>query len=151
MRIERAKRGDLKEILELQYLAYQSEAALYDDFSIPPLKQTLEEIGREFDSGVFLKAIDDKGAIIGAVRGFIRDGTLSVERLIVHPDAQGQGIGSKLVCEIEAQCPAERCELFTGDKSVGNIRLYERLGYVKYKEQEAKPGLTFVYMEKRGK
>ena len=46
--IEKAQKEDLKEILELQYLAYQSEAKLFGDMDIPPLRQTIEEVGEEF-------------------------------------------------------------------------------------------------------
>ena len=37
MNITRAESGDLQEILDLQYLAYQSEAALFGNKDIPPL------------------------------------------------------------------------------------------------------------------
>ena len=59
--IEKAQKDDLKEILELQYLAYQSEAKLFGNMDIPPLKQTLEEVYDEFNKGVILKAIDENG------------------------------------------------------------------------------------------
>ena len=42
VKIEKAEREDLNEILELQYLAYQSEAALFGTNDIPPLRQTLD-------------------------------------------------------------------------------------------------------------
>ena len=42
--IIKADMGDLSEILDLQYLAYQSEARLFDDEYIPPLKQTLVDV-----------------------------------------------------------------------------------------------------------
>ncbi|MDX6313513.1 MAG: hypothetical protein QOF44_2977, partial [Streptomyces sp.] len=35
--ISTATEGDAESILKLQYLAYQSEAALYGDYSIEPL------------------------------------------------------------------------------------------------------------------
>ena len=35
--IIKADKGDLSEILDLQYLAYQSEARLFDNEDIPPL------------------------------------------------------------------------------------------------------------------
>ena len=57
MIIERANTNDLKYILDLQKLAYQSEAKLYDDYSIPPLTQTIEGIEQDFRSNLFLKAI----------------------------------------------------------------------------------------------
>ena len=65
--IEKAQKEDLKEILELQYLAYQSEAKLFGDMDIPPLKQTIEEVGEEFAKGTVLKVVDDSGDIIGSV------------------------------------------------------------------------------------
>ena len=45
--IERADKADLQKILELQYLAYQSEAQLFGDKNIPPLMQTLSDIEAE--------------------------------------------------------------------------------------------------------
>ena len=47
--IERAERNDLQQILDLQYIAYRSEAELLNDFRIPPLLQTLQELQAEFD------------------------------------------------------------------------------------------------------
>jgi len=54
IQIERANLEDAAEILALQKLAYLSEARIYDDFTIPPLLQTLEETVAEFDTQVFL-------------------------------------------------------------------------------------------------
>lgn len=42
-----------------------------------------------------------------------------------------------------------RYELFTSTKSKGNIALYERLGYKKYKEKDILGELKFVYLEKK--
>ena len=44
MTILPATRPDLPAILSLQSLAYQSEAVLLQNFSIPPLRQTLAEL-----------------------------------------------------------------------------------------------------------
>ena len=148
MLIIKAERDDLQEILDLQYLAYQSEAMLLNNFSIPPLKQTLEEVKQEFDNGIFLKVVDKDGVIIGSVRAYAKNGTLFIGKLIVQPNLQGQGIGTNLLTEIEKVCPQERFELFTSDRSEKNIRLYERLGYVKFREQEVTPELKFIYLRK---
>ena len=83
--IERANVENAGEILDLQKLAYQSEAALYDDYTIPPLTQTLEEITADFERQLFLKASVD-GRIVGSVRAYEREGACCIGRLIVHPD-----------------------------------------------------------------
>lgn len=88
----------LEAILSLQKLAYRSEAEIYDDFTIPPLTQTLEGIKKDFERQIFLKAVTD-GRIIGSVRAFVKEGTCYVGRLIVHPDFQNQGIGTQLMAE----------------------------------------------------
>lgn len=46
--ITKAQEPDLQEILDLQYLAYQSEAKLLNNPHIPPLTQTLQEVQTEF-------------------------------------------------------------------------------------------------------
>lgn len=148
MLIIKAEQKDLREILDLQYLAYQSEAKLCNNPHIPPLTQTMAAVEVEFEKGVFLKAINENGTIIGSVRAYSDNGTLHIGKLIVHPDLQGQGIGTKLLKEIEHVCPHERYELFTSTKSERNIRLYERVGYVKFKEEDAGKDLRFIYLSK---
>lgn len=149
MNITQAKREDLRDILDLQYLAYQSEAEIYNDHNIPPLKQTLEDVESEFDKGVILKATDETGNIIGSVRAFRENGSVYIGKLIVHPNRQRQGIGTALLSAVEAHFHDQRYELFTGSKSVRNIALYERLGYKIYTVKKIDDNLEFVYLEKR--
>ena len=100
MNIEPAYVRDAEEILELQKLAYRSEAAIYDDYAIPPLTQTLEEMRADFNGNLFLKA-SDEGTIIGSVRGHLNQGTCFIGRLIVHPAHQGRGLGTSLMNAID--------------------------------------------------
>lgn len=46
---------DSAEIINLQRLAYQSEAELYNDWSLPPLTQTIDNLIQEFSRSVILK------------------------------------------------------------------------------------------------
>ena len=148
MIIERAKIKDAKGILDLQKLAYKSEAEIYNDYTIPPLTQTLEEIRTDFESHVFLKASSDR-RIIGSVRAHTRKETCLIGRLIVHPDFQNQGIGTKLMTEIERYFSGTtRFELFTGHKSERNIRLYQKLGYKIFRNERITSDLTLIYLEK---
>lgn len=146
--IKKAQKEDLEKILELQYLAYQSEAKLFGNMDIPPLKQTIEEVYNEFQKGTILKALDDIGVIIGSVRAYQENGTVYIGKLMVHPEMQRKGIGTKLLLEIEREYPNQRYELFTSTKSISNIRLYERLGYKIFKEETVSQELQFVYLQK---
>ena len=146
MKIIKAEKSDLLSILSLQKLAYQSEAALYNDYSIQPLTQTLEELEQEFHNSVVLKAVSD-GEIIGSVRGYKKDNTAHIGRLIVKPECQNQGVGKALIIALESEFACNRYELFTGHKSVKNFALYEKLGYRRFKEVDV--GIfTMVFMEK---
>lgn len=149
MIVVRAEKRDLQKILDLQYLAYQSEARLFDNQDIPPLKQTLTDVGNEFQKGIILKALDEDKTIIGSVRAFCDNGTAYIGKLMVHPLKQGQGIGTKLLLEMEKQYPDQRYELFTSTKSEKNIALYQKLGYKIFDEEQITEELRFVYMEKR--
>lgn len=145
--IELAAESDLQEILTLQYLAYQSEAELFDDKKIPPLTQTLSDIKKEYAAGKILKAVRG-GEIIGSVRGRVDGETTYIGKLIVHPKFQGRGLGTRLLAEIERHCPSARFELFTSTRSLKNIGLYERAGYKKFREKKLTAELSFVYLEK---
>jgi ribosomal protein S18 acetylase RimI-like enzyme len=148
VKIEKAEREDLNEVLELQYLAYQSEAALFGTNDIPPLRQTLDEVVEEYNVGTILKMVDENGIIIGSVRAKENNDTVYIGKLMVHPDYRGNGFGTKLLSEIEHLFPNKRYELFTSTRSVDNIRLYQKSGYKIFSERIENDELTFVYMEK---
>lgn len=146
--ISKALKTDLKEILELQYLAYQSEAALFGNKDIPPLKETIEEVEEEYQKGLILKMTDPNGVIIGSVRAYEDGGTVYIGKLMVHPDHRRKGYGKMLLSEMEKYFPGRRYELFTSTRSVDNIRLYESVGYREFDRKKIDEELEFVYMEK---
>ena len=146
--IEHAQVEDAEVILDLQKRAYLSEAEIYNNASIPPLTQTLDEIRTEFDQQIFLKALIDE-RIIGSVRAYQTEGTCHIGRLIVHPDFQNRGIGSRLMNKIEGIFEqARRFELFTGDNSERNLYLYQKLGYREYRRQKFQEDLVLVFLGK---
>lgn len=148
MIIKKAEKNDLQKILDLQYLAYQSEAKLFNNPDIPPLRQTLAEVESEYQKGVVLKAVDENNTIIGSVRACYDNDTVYIGKLMVHPEKQGQGIGTQLLTAIEKEYQQKRYELFTSSKSKKNIELYEKSGYRIFREEQITEELKFVYLEK---
>ena len=146
--VDIASKGDYEEILNLQKLAYQSEAAIYNDYGIPPLTQTLKEFQEEAKSRIILKIIEDR-KIVGSVRGFEKDGTCHIGKVIVHPDYQNKGLGKMLVNAIEKCFEGARYELFTGYLSEKNLALYGKLGYKRFKSEKVTDVLQLVYLEKK--
>lgn len=147
--IELAYPEDATEILELQRLAYQSEASIYDDYSIPPLTQSLPEIEADFKNHVYLKAVHN-GKIVGSVRGRNDGETCYIGRLIVDPDLQNQGLGTRLLNEIEHAFPeVKRFELFTGERSKRNLYFYEKAGYKQFRREAISEKTALVFLEKR--
>lgn len=150
MIIEQAGESDLAEILALQKVSYKSEAEIYSDFSLTPLRQTLAEMQADYQKMIFLKAVVN-GKIIGSVRGVLENGTGHIGRLIVHPYFQSRGLGRKLLAAIEQRLgEAKRFELFTGHKSKRNISFYEKNGYKAFKQEKVAgaSGRERLYMEK---
>lgn len=146
--ISKASKEDLEEILILQKLCYISEAELINDFSIPPLKQTLESIIDEYNQCVFIKAVSGN-KIVGSVRGYKKDNVCYIGKVIVDPLFQNNGLGARLLNEIEnIFIDCKTYELFTGFKSEKNLYFYNKYGYKEIKREKMNDKLTLVYLAK---
>jgi ribosomal protein S18 acetylase RimI-like enzyme len=149
MKIERAHEEDIPALLVLQKLAFLTEAEIYQDYSIPPLTETEASMREDFAEAVFLKAID-AGELVGSVRGRRRGSTCHIARLAVNPGRRRLGIGATLMRAIELVFDeASRFELFTGERSESNLRLYRGLGYSEFKRERLSESVPLVFMEKR--
>jgi ribosomal protein S18 acetylase RimI-like enzyme len=146
--ISQAEPKDAEEILFVQKSAYRSEAELYNDHDIPPLKQTVNELKKQFKDHVILKAVFN-GKIMGTIRACEVGGSCYIGRIAVLPDMQNHGIGSALLKEIEGRFHPKRYELFTGSKSEKNIRFYTKAGYSVFKKAKSEHGnIEILYLEK---
>jgi ribosomal protein S18 acetylase RimI-like enzyme len=151
--LSKAGFNDLKEILELQKKAFISEAKLYNNFTIEPMVQSLHSIESEFQKFTFLKA-EAENKIVGSVKGRETDEFCWIGRLIVDPEFQNMGIGKRLMKAIENEFPeVKQFLLFTGYKSIKNIKLYESLGYkhIETIVDIANPEIHMVKMTKENK
>lgn len=148
--ILKADYKDLPAILAIQKSAFQEEAKFYNDYQIPPLTQSIDEIQNDYQDHLFLKAMS-QGQIVGSVKLREQNSSCWLGRLIVSPEFQNRGIGRKLLAEAEAQITtAKELILFTGSQSTKNISLYESVGYKKIEEyaDENNPDLIMVKMVK---
>lgn len=148
IKISIANEDDLKDILSLQKRTYVSEARIYNDFTIPPLHQSLQGIREEFTDHLFLKA-EIRGKIIGSVRGCVTEDVCYIGKLIVDSDSQNMGIGQKLLQTIESQFPdVKKYELFTGSKSMKNLYIYKKQGYTYSHQKKISGALTLEFLVK---
>jgi len=140
---------DLPEILAIQKAAYLSEAEICQDFTIQPLQQTMDQIIHEYGKGLFLKAVKGQ-QLIGSVRAREDGETCYIANLVVSPDYQNRGIGSRLLNEIENRFfHLQRYELFTTEKSNRNLYFYKKHGYIKLMNKPVSDKIIHVYLEKR--
>ncbi|MBP2053777.1 ribosomal protein S18 acetylase RimI-like enzyme [Streptomyces griseochromogenes] len=148
-----ATEQDAEQIFKLQYLCFQSEAALYGNYRIDPLVQTLDSVREEVGSDcVFVARLGEE--VVGSVRGKVtEDGAAAIGRLCVHPRLQGHGIGARLLRAAEAALAEERgatkFRLFTGHRSEGNLRLYRRVGYQTVGRSKGADGVEMIVLEKQ--
>jgi ribosomal protein S18 acetylase RimI-like enzyme len=146
----KAEFSDLEEILTLQKKAYLTEAAIYDDFTIPPLHQSLASIAEEFQETSIIKVVSPENRIVGSVRIAVKNKTGHIGKLIVDQDFRGLGIGKRLLSEIEELHKQEvaRFVLFTGALSERNLHIYYKAGYKEFKREILNDKVTIVYLEK---
>ncbi|WP_200309382.1 GNAT family N-acetyltransferase [Streptomyces adelaidensis] len=143
---------DAEQIFRLQYLCFQSEAALYGNYRIDPLVQSLDSVRDEVASDcVFVARLGDE--VVGSVRGALHDdGTASIGKLCVHPRLQGHGIGARLLRAAESTLAEERgatrFRLSAGHRSESSLRLYRRVGYEAVGTSQGSDGVPMVVLEK---
>lgn len=156
--ISAATEQDAEQIFRLQYLCFQSEAALYGNYRIDPLVQSLDSVREEVAGDcVFVARLGDE--VVGSVRGRLTSAPgdteakdASIGKLCVHPRLQGHGIGARLLRAAESALTeergAKRFRLHTGHRSESNLRLYQRVGYRTVGTEQGADGVPMIVLEK---
>ncbi|HUV08458.1 MAG TPA: GNAT family N-acetyltransferase [Spirochaetia bacterium] len=132
-------------------MAFRDVGVLHDDPRLPPLVQTYEGIVLDYEKKIILK-YTERGRILGSVRGYMDESkACHIGRLMVHPDYQNRGIGTRLMEAIEGYFDhCSRYRIFTGNKSENSLHLYRKLDYGEVDRREA--GTHYlVYMQKENR
>lgn len=111
-----------------------------------PMTQDYGEVVRVHPVTVAERA----GRIVGLVVLDIGERELVIDNVAVHPSHQGSGIGTALLEYAEDTARGRGLRsvcLYTHERMVENLALYERIGYVEY-ERRQHGAARIVYMRK---
>jgi predicted N-acetyltransferase YhbS len=130
--IKSAELADAEEIWKVQQAAFLPEGELYQNHNIYALSQTVDGVREDFSSGPVLKAVNEKGEIVGSVRARpLSDGAIMICKLAVKPGWQRQRIGTRLLQQIEGMFPNENLRLAASYTYQELRDFYEREGWEK--------------------
>lgn len=136
-----ARPGDAGELLTLQRACWVQEALANDSLGgIPALHESLADV-QAWMTTWSTWVVRSAGRLVGAVRGRLAGQAWDIGRVMVAPDLQGRGLGRALLAHIEAVADpvATSYVLFTGARSVDNIRMYKKAGYRVRTDLDAPP------------
>ena len=139
---------DAPALLAMQKIAFEPEARACQAWDIPPLQETVEGLREHIRVATVLKAVEGE-RLLGAIRGVVTGATCLIRVLAVAPEAQGHGLGARLLRAIEDAHPqVERFELTTNMIMVGNVRFYLRHGYEVVEQLQHAPTIRLAFMRK---
>jgi ribosomal protein S18 acetylase RimI-like enzyme len=146
--LDLADEAVLQRVVELQRASYRVEADLIGAETLPPLRETPEQVRASGEA--FLGAFLD-GRLAGAV-SYKRDGgTVDIHRLAVDPAAFRRGVATRLLDALERQEEdATHWIVGTGAANAPARALYERRGFTAAEERTVPEGIRWVRMERSG-
>ena len=143
-----AQLEDAPALHALQMIAFAPEGRALGTFEIPPLQETVAAIREHIRTATVLKAVDGD-RLLGAIRGIVEGDTCLIRGVIVAPEAQGRGLGARLLQAIEDEHPhAARFELTTNLTIPRNLRFYLRNGYDVVEQIQHSPTIRLAFMRK---
>jgi ribosomal protein S18 acetylase RimI-like enzyme len=136
----------LHRLVALQRASYAVEAELIGTPSLPPMRETPEQLRASGET--FLGAVRT-GRLLGVV-SYKRDGgTVDIHRLAVHPSAFRCGIAGDLLDALEArEAGAAHWTVGTGAANLPARTLYERRGFAVTEERVVPGGIRWVRMDR---
>jgi ribosomal protein S18 acetylase RimI-like enzyme len=126
--------------------------AAYRDY-VPLLGRTPTPMLSDFASAVRdhdVRVLDAGDRLVGVIELIAHEDHLWVHNVAVHPDAQGRGLGRRLLAFAETEgrrLGLPEIGLLTNERYVANIALYERYGY-RETHREPYRGTDLVHFRK---
>ncbi|WP_042149973.1 GNAT family N-acetyltransferase [Paucisalibacillus sp. EB02] len=143
--LSRTNLDETIQLLEIQKKAFADDLKKYQDHESSPVNETIERLRLKIES-FFYYTIWFNDEIIGGVD--IRDlgeGKYRLNRIFISPEFQGEGIGTRIMQQIEDEFPqAVQWSLDTPHLNAENHHFYEKLGYKKVGEHEITEKLRLI-------
>jgi ribosomal protein S18 acetylase RimI-like enzyme len=136
---------DAKNIRELVRAAYAKWVPVIGREPLP-MRADYARAVREHQFDIL--SID--GEMVGLIETLLHPDHLWIENLAVKPQCQRQGLGRRLLTQVERRAVAHGCveaRLLTNAAFAGNVLLYTSVGFEIHKEEPFMGGTT-VYMRK---
>ncbi len=144
--IRLATARDYDAVVQIVNAAYEKYIARIGRKPMPMLADYAELIARET-----VHVLEHDAAVCGLVVLYCEDAHVLLENIAVAPNAQGKGIGKRLMQFVEEFTRAQgrnEIRLYTHEKMVENIEIYKHLGYVET-ERRQENGFRRVFMAKQ--
>ncbi|WP_440112611.1 GNAT family N-acetyltransferase [Paenibacillus sp. QZ-Y1] len=136
------------QLWRLQHVAYRLEAEIIGFQEIPPLMDTIETLQNCGET--FYGCMDTDGELLGAVAVAEEEqNTLTITRMMVHPDHFRKGIAAALMTHVFEQHPDfPRYLVSTGTLNQPAVKLYTRFGFKPVEVIEIAPGVELTTFHK---
>ncbi|MDE0564732.1 GNAT family N-acetyltransferase, partial [Exiguobacterium sp. B2(2022)] len=126
---------DISRITEVSTASFRQEADTLQlpvrDLNVEPPGYDNEPMTHYLIEELTTYVTEQDGKLVGGIVLTLTGGDYArIDRVFVHPDVQGQGIGKALIQYVEAEYPHVRIwELETSTHQKRNIRFYKQLGF----------------------
>ncbi|MGO4734041.1 GNAT family N-acetyltransferase [Paenibacillus sp. 2KB_22] len=137
----------LGQLWRLQHVAYRLEAEIIGFQEIPPLMDTMETLR---DCGESFYGCIHDGELIGAVAvAEEEENTLTITRMMVHPDHFRKGIAASLMTYVlEQHVDLPRYIVSTGTLNQPAVNLYTKFGFHPVEVTQIAPGVELTTFHK---
>jgi predicted GNAT family N-acyltransferase len=110
--------------------------------------EDIEMDGRDEDA-VHYVAYDERGTAIGPARLRVTDDVRKPERVAVRKSQRGDGVGSALMKQIEAEARDQGCSLLRLHAQTAVRSFYHNRGYEQTSDNFLEAGIPHIEMEKQ--